>query len=164
MADELVYDADKGETGLTLYAVLEVTDAASSDFGEFWNGSAWEARTAANWTDYDIALTEGTDNFQYTGDMPTIATANVLTVHIYEQAGGTPATDDPRLASQEFLWTGSKLLSQTKAMEAILAVVAGNAAHTESSGVTVFQKTDNSSTAVTNTVSDVGDRTSLALS
>ena len=163
MAGEIVYDADTGESGLTLYAVLEVTDGLSGDLGKFWNGSAWEARTAANWTDYDIALSESGSNYQYTGDMPGISTANILTVHVYEQAGGSPATNDPRLASQEFLWTGSKLLTMTKAMEAILAVVAGNAAHTESSGVTTFQKADNSSTAVTNTVSDVGGRTSLSL-
>lgn len=167
MSNEIKYDADKGESGLTLYAVIENTDGASTGHGKFWNGSAWEAKAAANWANYDIVLAESSGNHQHAGDMPTsgdLANAAVVTIHVYEQAGGSPdLAADMRLASQEFLWTGAKLIDQAKAMEAILAVVAGNASFDESTGAATYKKADGSTTGASYTVTGVGVRTSSAI-
>ena len=156
MANEIKYDALTGQSGLSLYAVIQNSDGASPDAGKFWNGSAWETKAAANWAGFAIALSESSGNYQYVGTMPAtgpLAAAALVTIHIHERAGATAAICDPRLASQEFLWTGSRLLGTAKAMEAILAVVAGSMTFTESTGVTEFRKTDNTSPSVTYAVS-----------
>jgi len=54
--------------------------------------------------------------------------------------------------------------SAAKAIEAILAVVAGNASFTESTGVTSFKGRDGTTEIVTNTVDDVGDRSGCSIS
>ena len=71
----------------------------------------------------------------------------------------SPAVRDRRLASRQFLWSGARLLDSTKAMEAILAVVAGNSTFTESTGAAVYKKPDGGSTGVSYTVTNVGTRT-----
>ena len=156
MADEIRYDARKGESGLTLYAVVENSDGAGADAGKFWNGSAWEAKAVANWANYAVGLSESSGNYQFVGTMPatgSLAAAALVTIHVHERQGATAAISDPKLASQEFLWTGTKLLSSAKAMEAILAVVAGDMTFTESTGVAAFRKTDHTTTGVSYAVS-----------
>jgi hypothetical protein len=167
MSSQIKYDARLGESGLTLYAVIENTDGASASHGEFWNGSAWEAKAAANWANYAVATAEGSPaNYQYVGTMPAtgaLAAAAIVTIHVYERAGAAPAIADRRLASQEFIWTGGALLNSAKAMEAVLAVVAGNSTFAESTGLAVYKKPDGSSTGVTYTVTNVGTRTSSTI-
>jgi hypothetical protein len=166
MSNEIKYDGQLGESGLTLYAVIENTDGASANHGEFWNGSAWEAKAAAHWDNYDVALTESAGNYQYVGTMPAtgaLAGAAIVTLHVHEKGGASPAIGDRRLASRQFLWTGAKLLDSAKAMEAILAVVAGDSTFTESTGSAVYKKPDGSSTGVTYTVTNVGTRTSSTI-
>jgi hypothetical protein len=167
MANEIKYDGQIGESGLTLYAVIENTDGASVNHGKFWNGSAWEAKAAAHWGTYGVALAEAAGSCQYVGAMPAtgdLAASAIVTIHVHEQGGASPAIADRRLAAQEFLWTGSRLLDSVKAMEAILAVVAGNSTFAESTGQAVYKKPDGASTGVSYTVTNVGTRTSATIS
>ena len=53
--------------------------------------------------------------------------------------------------------------SAAKAIEAILAVVAGNSSFTESTGVTSFKGRDGATEIVSNTVDDVGDRSGCSI-
>jgi hypothetical protein len=166
MANEIKYDGRLGESGLTLYAVIENTDGAGENHGKFWNGSAWEAKAAAHWGTYGVALTESAGSYQYVGAMPAtgdMAGAAIVTVHVHEQGGASPAIRDQRLASKQFLWTGARLLDSAKALEAILAVVAGNSTFTESTGAAVYKKPDGGSTGVTYTVTNVGTRTASTI-
>jgi hypothetical protein len=80
-----------------------------------------------------------------------------------------PAVRNAELAAGEAVFaadidsTGTPT-SAAKAIEAILAVVAGNASFTEATGVTSFKGQDGTTEIVTNTVDDVGDRSGCAIS
>jgi hypothetical protein len=92
-------------TGSTLYYALRKLSA------QMWNTSgtpAWEARTVANWGDYDIALSETpADSFLYLGDMPAVD-AGWYWVDIYEQSGASPAIADDTLVGQMLgYWNGT---------------------------------------------------------
>lgn len=89
-------------SGLTLYAVL------INSVGQFWNTSgtpAFETYNVANWTDYDIILTE-TGAGIYFGDMPAVASGNYSYV-VYEQAGVIPATTDTLKGTGSISWDGT---------------------------------------------------------
>lgn len=86
-------------SGLTLYAVLIDTT------GQAWNGATWETLSAANWTTYDIAMTEAAAGI-YFGDMPAVA-AGVYQFVVYDQAGVDPATSDSQVDSGSISWAGS---------------------------------------------------------
>lgn len=83
--------------------------------GQMWNTSGtpnWEARTVANWTDYDIALSETpASSFLYVGTIPAISgnmAAGWMWADIYEQAGASPAIADDTLVGQMLgYWGGS---------------------------------------------------------
>jgi len=60
--------------------------------------------------------------------------------------------------------TGTETVTAKKALEAILAVVGGDSAHAEATGVTEFYGRDGSTAIVTNTVADVGDRVNSGIS
>lgn len=87
-------------TGLTLYAVL--LDAA----GEAWNGSAFETPSAANWSDYALAMAEADTTGVYRGDMPGVA-AGVYSFLVYRQVGGAAAVGDPCIGAGSIRWTGT---------------------------------------------------------
>jgi hypothetical protein len=88
--------------GATLYAVIRKL----SDLTQVWNGTALETFVNASIANYDIALTDrGGD--EYSADMPAAITAGDYRIGVYEQAGGTPAITDLRLASYELHWDGS---------------------------------------------------------
>ncbi len=86
-------------SGLTLYAVL------LNSTGQLWNGSAFEAYNGANWTDYDIALTEAGAGI-YLGNMPAVE-AGSYSYAVYEQAGANPATTDTLRGTGYLDWDGS---------------------------------------------------------
>lgn len=94
-------------TGSTLYATIR------SKTGTQWNTAGtpnFEAVTAANWADYDIALSEGVGNYFYTGTFPAISgnmVAGWYWVDVFEQAGENPAISDTLLASYFGYWDGT---------------------------------------------------------
>ena len=89
-------------TGSTLYVTIRDTSR------QMYNGVGWESCTAANWTDYDVALTEGgaTNNYLYSGDFPAVS-AGWYWVDVFEQAGGSPVISDDLLASYFGYWDGT---------------------------------------------------------
>ena len=102
MANELHAHAT---SGLTLYAVI------LNAVGQIWNTSgtpAFEAYNGANWTDYDIALTEAGAGI-YLASMPAVA-AGAYSYAVYEQAGANPATTDTLRGTGYLEWDGSAVL------------------------------------------------------
>ncbi len=88
-------------SGATLYAV--VYNAA----GQLWNGSTFETLVVANWTTYDIALTETpASSYRYLGTMPAVA-AGLYSVAVYEQAGAAPAVSDTLVGTGQIHWSGT---------------------------------------------------------
>lgn len=91
MADEIQLDYP---TGSTLYAQVRNTS------GQVWNGTGFEALSAANWLSYAIPMTEAPGTGVYLADMP-VSTAALYTVAVRKQAGGSPVTSDITVGSGE---------------------------------------------------------------
>jgi hypothetical protein len=165
MADEIQYRHD--QTGESLYAVLVNNDSASADFGKYWNTSAaaFEALETSHWADYDLGLTETpAGSYHYVGTFPGGAPAGICNVLIFVRGGASPDIGDRLAAEATVVWTGSKVQPAEKAMEAILAVVAGNSTFAESTGQAVYKKQDGSTTGVSYEVTGVGTRTGSTVS
>lgn len=96
MANELNAFAS---SGLTAYAVL------LNSVGQIWNGSTFVTINGANWTSYDIALTEGTAGI-YLGNMPAAA-AGEYSFIAFKQAGANPTITDKQLGSGWISWDGT---------------------------------------------------------
>lgn len=95
-------------TAATVYVVIFRT----SD-GQWWNtdSSAFENFTLANWADYAIALTElDTGVGVYSANFPSLV-AGSYSGYGYEQAGGSPAVSDTRIALSAWDWSGSAFLN-----------------------------------------------------
>lgn len=93
-------------TGLTLYAVV------IDSIGQYWNtnSEALETYNGANWTDYDVALTEAGAG-GYFGTFPgALITAGVYDYIVYEQAGVSPATTDTIKGSGWVEWDGAAVI------------------------------------------------------
>jgi hypothetical protein len=88
-------------TGQTLYAHVR------SRSGQVWNGAAFEAYNSANWSTYDIALTEDSSSGYYKATFPAAISASKYTVLIYLQAGGSPTLGDPLVGSGSIVWDGT---------------------------------------------------------
>lgn len=101
MADKVI--VPHTDSGRTLY--VQIRDLS----GFVYNGSAFEAYNAANWTTYDIAMTEQGASTIYTMTFPSIS-AGQYSVIAFEQAGGAPAQGDFVVASADVTWDGSQLL------------------------------------------------------
>lgn len=110
-----------GTSGSTLYAVVR------SATGTVWNtaGSALEAYNGANWTDYDIALTEQGTSGYYAGDFPAAA-AGFYNVEVRVRAGGGPATTDAVAGAGDVEWSGSAVLPLSAATSILLNETEGN--------------------------------------
>jgi hypothetical protein len=95
-------------TAKNLYATIRNTAR------QMWNTSgtpAFEALTVANWTDYDIALSETpASSYFYVGTFPAIS-GNMVSgwywIDIFERAGANPAIGDALLASYFGYWDGT---------------------------------------------------------
>jgi hypothetical protein len=99
------------DSGLTLYA--HVLNAS----GQRWNGSAFETYNEANWTTYDVALTEQGASGLYVGNFPSVA-AGLYSAVVYQQQGGSPAvTDAPPVGSGTIDWTGAAVASSGAVVE-----------------------------------------------
>jgi hypothetical protein len=92
-------------TGLTFYAVL------LNSIGQIATGTSFGAINGANWTDYDIALTEVAAGI-YLGNMPAVA-AGAYSYVVYEQAGVNPATTDTIRGTGYLMWSGTAEVFQS---------------------------------------------------
>ena len=107
MANELQHRHT--DTGSTLYFTLRKPNGAAPQ----WNGSDFEAVTAANWETYDTAMAEGTGNYLYSGSLPAVSgnmVAGWYFAEVYEQAGASPAIDDTRVATYFGYWDGTTFM------------------------------------------------------
>ena len=90
----------------TLYARL------MNPSGLWWNGSSFEAYSAANYTNYDIAMTEQGNSGVYVADFPSaITTAGSYEYFVHRLSGGYPAEGDPVINTGKIDWTGSVSVS-----------------------------------------------------
>lgn len=88
-------------TGATLYAML--FDAT----GQVYDGSMFAAPDSANWTDYDIAMSEvATATGIYRASMPAVAGGSYGWV-VRKRAGASPAVSDIVVGGGSIRWTGT---------------------------------------------------------
>lgn len=79
--------------------------------GSIWNGSAFEAYVTANYTTYDVAMTQqGTASGFYAGNFPSTISPGVYSIVAKNQVGGTPAETDPTVAVGDYQWNGTVTL------------------------------------------------------
>lgn len=89
-------------TGSTLYARI------ANSSGNYWNGSAFEAYTAANYGNYDVAMAEQGGSGVYTATFPSgITSGGTYEYFVHLQAGASPAEGDLVANTGKVDWTGS---------------------------------------------------------
>lgn len=118
MANEIQVFCD---TGQTLYAVL------LNSAGQIWNGFTFGAINGANWTDYDIVLTEAAAGI-YLGSMPGAVAGN-YTMVAYERAGASPAVSDAQRYSGWLSWDGAAEIGMLSSAAAQVAAAAALTAY-----------------------------------
>ena len=96
MANELQVLTTSGQT---LYAVL------LNSVGKIWNGTTFVTIAGANWTAYDIALTEAVAGL-YLADMPAVD-AGIYQFAAYARAGVAPAISDSQVYTGAISWDGT---------------------------------------------------------
>lgn len=101
MAREIRGSASSG----TLYARL------MNPSGYWWNGSTFEAYTAANYDDYVLAMTEQGASGVYVADFPSTVTVSGTYQYFVHSTGGSPAEGDDVVNTGEIDWSGSGLVS-----------------------------------------------------
>lgn len=108
-----------GTTGRTLYAVIRTS------VGTVWNtnSAAFEAFNAANWTDYDIAMTEQGTTGYYAGTFPPAISSGVYEVEVRDRGGSSPAVSDALAGSGEIQWSGTAVVSLASLIASIVAGV-----------------------------------------
>ena len=80
--------------------------------GQWWNGSAFEAYSSADWASYRIPLTEQGSSSVYVADFPSgIVTSGTYEYYVHRQVGGSPAETDPVVNTGKVDWTGSVSIS-----------------------------------------------------
>lgn len=90
-------------TGANLYFVVQ------SAGGGWWytTGTAFEAYNAAHWAGYAVPMVEQGASGDYFGDFPTGIVSGTYRWEARSRTGGTPATTDPPLVAEDFVWGGS---------------------------------------------------------
>lgn len=165
MADKTIRHR-AGATGLTLYAILRVEDPDSADCGEYVDAATGtpEAMAVANWGNYDVPLSEApAGGYEYSAALPANVAVGFYRVFVFQQAGGSPAVGDTLLADAAWHYDGACLRETIKALEQLLAVVAGKAAHVAATGVTEFKYRDGTTVAATVTATGSGNRSASVL-
>jgi hypothetical protein len=87
-------------TGSTLYVLL------LNATGQVYNGSTFETPANANWSTYDVAMTEAGTTGIYRASMPTVA-EGAYSWLVYHQSGASPAVGDAVIGSGAIRWTGT---------------------------------------------------------
>jgi hypothetical protein len=95
-----------GPSGATIYAIVRRhSDAQAWDV----TNATFEAWDDGSIGDYDIPLTDKSGDL-YQADFPTdIDSGTRVRVSYYKQAGGSPATSDTHIKSEDYVWDGSGL-------------------------------------------------------
>lgn len=114
-------------TGLTLYANILNSTA------QRWNGSSFESFDGANYTTYDVALTEQGTSGIYTATFPSTIEAGTYECFFYRQAAGTPAQGDIVVGTSRIIWDGTSETTEITAESTIPKIKAASA-----SGRTVY--------------------------
>lgn len=99
-----------GQSGLTVYGVIR--DSA----GNVWNGSAFAAFNASNWSTYVNAMTEQGSSGYYKASFPSGITIGKYSICVHTTSG-SPAAADEVIAFGTILWDGT---SEEGAMNSIL--------------------------------------------
>ena len=90
----------------TLYARI------INSIGYWWNGTTFEAYSAGNYSNYDVAMTEQGNSGVYVADFPTgITTGGTYEYFVHRQSGGSPAEGDPVINTGKIDWTGTVSIS-----------------------------------------------------
>lgn len=89
------------QSGVTVYVTL-----IEREDGTTWNESGLETFVGANWTMYDVAVTERGTSKVYEADVPTGLPSGYYDVIAYVQMGGSPAMTDPLCGSAELDYPG----------------------------------------------------------
>lgn len=80
--------------------------------GLWWNGSTFEAFSAANWATYAVTLTEQGSSGVYVGDFPSgITGGGTYEYFVYVQAGASPAQGDTISNTGRIDWSGTVSIS-----------------------------------------------------
>lgn len=96
---------DYGTSGASIYAIIR-----SRSTGQWWNGTAMEAYTAANYANYDVAMPELGTSSIYLFTTPATLPSDDYDIFCRLRAGGTPAeTDDPAGDPVARTWDGTTL-------------------------------------------------------
>ena len=84
--------------------------------GSIWNGTTFETYTAANYANYDIAMTEQGNSGVYVADFPTaITTGGSYEYFVHKQAGASPAEGDTIINTGKVDWSGTASISASSA-------------------------------------------------
>jgi hypothetical protein len=90
---------DLSNSGITVYALIWNQD------GQFWNGTAFETYTTANYLNYDIPMTElGTASGIYSVAFPTAIPTGLYYVSIRRQIGGATDETDRNVGFGSYVW------------------------------------------------------------
>jgi hypothetical protein len=105
--DQVTHQA---KSGLALYFTVR------NDAGEIWSvsGGAFETHVAANWGNYDTALTESpADSGKYLGTLPAAIPPGRYTIDVHWQRWQAPYHADEVIDSQVVEWGGSEITPPT---------------------------------------------------
>lgn len=106
MANEIQFPGPG--TGRTCYAVIR--NRIAQPWSTSGGTGAFENFVSGNYPDYGISATEqGVCNY-YAATMPAAIPAGVYEITAYQQAGGSVAQTDPRVAGGSEQWNGTVLL------------------------------------------------------
>lgn len=120
-------------TGLTsLYIVLE----DRNHFVKAADGTLLTA-TASNFPQGKIAITDTACPGRYVGDMPAGIIAGAYSFNVYQQAGGSAVSTDPRIFEGGAVdWRGTDIATLSEIADAVGATAAGQVAISHNTGGT----------------------------
>jgi hypothetical protein len=176
---KLVSIDDTGSTDL--YATLTVSGGA--DDGKWWNGTGVEAFTNANYANYVLTLTEQggvTKNGLFTVAVPAALPAGTY-LAVAKLKSGTAARTDAIKGRQLFEWDGTYIVTQQslagrvftytlwsgwtflRFLQKVWAVLLGKSSGfvAGSASAPDFKGTDGTTTEVSATVDESGNRTTI---
>ena len=91
-------------SGLTLY--FQIRNSTASIYNT--NTTLFETFSDANWTKYNISLTEQGASGYYVGSFPTAITiSGLFSISVFQQLTGTQKETDTLVGSGQFNWSGS---------------------------------------------------------
>ncbi len=95
-------------TGAVLYATIR--GSGQSIWSTSGGTGQFESFNAANYTDYDISLSEQGSTNVFLGNFPAAAPAGLFNIFASQQVGGSPAVSDPIVSFGELNWNGTQTI------------------------------------------------------